>query len=82
MRDRVELYAQRKATKERLEEELATFQELGAGGLVVQFVGISRSISLYKQTSNAMLPEIEKVYRKEIAECVRDMNNIDTEIGN
>lgn len=82
MRDRVELYAQRKAARERLEGELESFRKLGPGGFVVQFVGISTSVSLYKQTSNAMLPEIEKVYLKEIAECVRDMNNIDTEIGN
>jgi len=82
MRDRVELYAQRNATRERLEGELEHFKKHGPGGFVVQFIGISCSVSLHKQTSAAMLPEIEKVYLKEIAECVRDIRNIDTEIGN
>jgi len=82
MRDRVDLYAQLRAARERLEGELASFREHGPKGFNVEFVGISCRVCLFLQTSEAMLPEIEKVYMRQIADCVRDMQNIDTEIGN
>lgn len=82
MSDRTARYSQLYNHKVQLEMQLQSVKEHGPRGMNIEFVGITCKICLYKETSAALLTEIEKVYRAAIAECVQGMEAIDVEIGN
>lgn len=81
MSERVSIYNQLYNRKVQLEMQLKSVEEHGPRGMNVEFVGITSKICLYKETSEALLPEIKKVYRSEIAKCLQGMEAVDVDIG-